>query len=259
MVCKNSALRLLVVALARTMPGVALLVIVAGCSGAGDTSDVPQSVADAWPAKWCQAEPGIMKEQLVAIMGAPTGTSATTMSWSAHQFQFNAFLDPDGTVKQLDTNTYSLSESEKSALQCDNVRTKESVASRAAAEPARNLPSACSLVSAAEMSAILSASVRAEANGESKCIYTPTAEVGPHVEFSVDWGDGEGAMAGIGMATQQEPGLTSPYDGIGDQAVSVGPALMIRTGEDLVTILFSGVEDAPVAARKIFDTAKAKM
>jgi hypothetical protein len=66
-------------------------------------------------------------------------------------------------------------------------------------------------------------------------------------------------MAGIGMATQQEPGLTSPYDGIGDQAVAVGPALMIRTGEDLVTILFSGVEDAPVAARKIFDTAKAKM
>ncbi len=260
MVSENSVLRRLgVAALARTMPGVALVVMIAGCSGADDASDVPHSVADSWPAKWCQAEPGIGKEELEAIMGAPTGASATYMSWSAHQFQFNAFLDPDGTVRQLDTNTHSLSDSEKSGLQCETIRTQESVAAKGVAKPARNYPSACSLVSAAEMSAILSASVLAEANGESKCIYTPTSDIGPRVELSVNWGDGEAAMAGLGMATQQEPGLTSPYDGIGDQAVAVGPGLMIRTDDDLVTILFSRVDDAPEAAKRIFDTAKAKM
>jgi hypothetical protein len=34
---------------------------------------------------------------------------------------------------------------------------------------------------------------------------------------------------------------------------------MIRTGEDLVSIVFSGVEDAPSKAKRIFDTAKARM
>jgi hypothetical protein len=66
-------------------------------------------------------------------------------------------------------------------------------------------------------------------------------------------------MKGMGIAEEHEPGITSPYDGIGDQAAAVGPALMIRTGEDLVTIVFSGVTDAPAAAKRIFDTAKAKM
>jgi hypothetical protein len=56
-----------------------------------------------------------------------------------------------------------------------------------------------------------------------------------------------------------EPGLTSPYDGIGDQAAAVGTGLMIRTGDDLVTIMFSGVADAPAKAKRIFDTAKARM
>ena len=32
------------------------------------------------------------------------------------------------------------------------------------------------------------------------------------------------AMIGAGMAAQAEPGLTTPYDGLGDQAIAVGPA-----------------------------------
>ncbi len=40
---------------------------------------------------------------------------------------------------------------------------------------------------------------------------------------------------------------------------TVGTALMIRTGDDLVTIVFSGVADAPAKAKRIFDTAKARM
>ncbi len=232
-----------------------------GCSDS-DTSGVDQSVAEAWPLKWCEAQPGITKEQLLAVMGPSTSTFPAALTWAAHQYQFNAFLDPDGTVRQLDINAHSLSETEKSALQCDQIRTRGSVAEHAGATtPEKIMPNACALVSAAEMSAILAAAVIAEPIDDSTCIYKPTAEVGPMVELSVRWGEGVGAMKGIGMAGQHEPGLASPYVGIGDEAVAVGTGLMIRTGEDLVTILFGGVSDvpAPEAAKKIFDTAKPKM
>ena len=66
-------------------------------------------------------------------------------------------------------------------------------------------------------------------------------------------------MQAAGTMDKNEPGIASPYDGIGDQAVAVGPSLMIRSGDDLISIVFSGVTDAPAAARKIFDTAKAKL
>ena len=38
------------------------------------------------------------------------------MSWSAHQYQFNAFFEADGTVRQLDINQHKLSDAEKAAL-----------------------------------------------------------------------------------------------------------------------------------------------
>ncbi len=239
---------------------VLLTAFVAACSGGGGQSGPSQAVADAWPGKWCEATPGIAGQQLAILMGPPTSKSDTTMSWSAHQYQFNAFLDPDGSVHQLDINFHSLSEAEKSAMKCDKVRTRESMdAQTAAATPARATPDACTLVSAAEMSAILGSPVEAQAPKPAKCIYQPASGASPYVEFSVDWGDGAAGMAGVGFASAHEPGLTSPYDGLGDQAVAVGPALMIRTGEDLVTIVFSGVDDVPAAAKKIFDTAKAKL
>ena len=236
---------------------VLFVAVIAGCGG--DPSGISRGVADAWPAKWCEAEPGITKDQLAAIMGKPTSGAAEFMSWSAHQYQFNAFLDADGTVRQLDANEHSLSDAEKAALKCESIRTRESAARAAAAAPVHNRLAACALVTSAEMSTILGAPMSADANGESKCIYKPTSGITPYIEFSVDWGDGKGAMAGIGLAEHHEPGLTSPYDGLGDQAAAVGPALMIRTGEDLVTIVFSGVDDAPAAAKKIFDTAKVRM
>lgn len=129
----------------------------------------------------------------------------------------------------------------------------------AAKEPAK----ACDMVTEAEMSVILGGAVTAQrndgSNGKTECIYSAVTGISPYVEFSVDWGSGEGAMMGMGMLGQHEPGMVSPYDGIGDQAAAVGPALMIRTGEDLVTIVFSGVDDTPAKAKQIFDTAKARM
>lgn len=130
-----------------------------------------------------------------------------------------------------------------------------------AAEPAPK--QACTLVSAQDMSTILGKAVTAEpderSNGKTECIYKPVKGLSPYVEFSVEWGGGEAAMTAMRMMGQVEPGTGSPYQGLGDQAASVGPELMIRTGEDLVTLVFSGVDNVPAKAKMIFDTAKARM
>jgi hypothetical protein len=251
----------------RFLVGFVVAASMAACSVAGSMGSDPQvsqSAADAWPAKWCQAQPGNTKEELIAIMGAPTGSSPTTMSWSAHQYQFNAFFDSKGKVEQLDINTHSLSAAEQAALKCETIRTRATVAraaSKAVAKAPRKFPAACALVTEAEMSAILGARVVAEARpgGNTECNYKPVSGISPAVKLSVDWGDGKVAMASAGAMGRREPGLTNPYEGIGDQAAAVGPALMIRTGEDLVTIVFIGVSGAPAKAKRIFETAKARM
>ena len=129
--------------------------------------------------------------------------------------------------------------------------------------PEKKPAQACEMVTLAEMSAILGSEVVAKNNdhstGKTECIYTSVREGGPYVELSVSWGDGEAAMMGVGFLNSKEPGIASPYDGIGDQAIAVGTTLMIKTGEDLMHIVFSGVEDAPGAAKQIYTTAKARM
>ena len=53
---------------------------------------------------------------------------------------------------------------------------------------------------------------------------------------------------------QAEPGLADPLAGIGDQAVQAGPMLLIRRGEDLITLTLSGVdEDWATVAKAILD------
>ncbi len=66
-------------------------------------------------------------------------------------------------------------------------------------------------------------------------------------------------MAGVGFAEKSQSGLTSPLAGLGDQAVAAGPAFFIRTGDDLETIVLSGVKDQKAAAMKILEAAKEKM
>ncbi len=124
-------------------------------------------------------------------------------------------------------------------------------------------PKACDIVTAQEMSTILGAPVSGEAHegsvDKTECIYKPDNAVSPYVEFTVEWGEGESAMSAAGVMGQIAPGVADPYAGIGDKAIAVGTGLMIKTGDDLVTIMFSGVTDAPAKARKIFDTAKPRM
>lgn len=121
---------------------------------------------------------------------------------------------------------------------------------------------ACEMVAEAEMTRILGTTVTAKdlthSSGETDCKWAAPSGF-PAVELEMDWGDGEVAMGAASAMNRHEPGITSPYEGIGDQAIAVGPALMIKTGDDLMQLTFTGVEDAPLKAKKIFDTAKPRM
>lgn len=136
-------------------------------------------------------------------------------------------------------------------------------ASAATTAPAKPVTKACEMVTQAAMSAILGGAVTAKANdrsnGQTQCIYTAVAGISPYAELKVDWGDGKIAMQAMGMANKAEPGITNPLEGLGDQAVQIGPTLMIRSGEDLVTIIFSGVDDVLPRGRKVFALVKAAL
>jgi hypothetical protein len=114
------------------------------------------------------------------------------------------------------------------------------------------LRKACALVTAAEMSAILGAPVTAEGDdrsGQTKCTYSVAQGPSPYAEVQLSWGDGEAGMAGAGLAG---PGVANPYAGLGDQAASAGPMLLIKRGQDLITLVLSGV-DIRATAKQIYE------
>ena len=132
----------------------------------------------------------------------------------------------------------------------------------AAALPERK--PACELVTAAEMSAILGAEVNAVPNeasaNKTDCIYKPVADAGPSIQLSMDWGGGKAAQAAMAGSGETDADRAGPYVGIGDETFAIGPTLMIRNGEDMMTIAFGGgVEQTPALAKKIFDTAKPRL
>jgi hypothetical protein len=75
-----------------------------------------------WPEKWCSVQPGATRDDLVEVMGQPTSETEESLSWSAFNYQFNAFLDVQGHIRQMDINTIMLSQAEQSALECDETR-----------------------------------------------------------------------------------------------------------------------------------------
>lgn len=245
-------------------PRLILLALLAGCSTA-HTAATGAAPAAAETTKWCNAKPGATREQLLALMGRPVTALDTQLIWEAPPLRFLAFLDANGTAKQLEISTHNLSESEIAALPCKPVRSRRAMmleAAAAAKKPHTSTP-ACQLVSPAEMSTILGTPVVGKPDdrqGEfTQCTYRPASAIFPSVELKLTWGDGAAAMQGMGMAGKREPGLVTPYDGIGDQAGVAGPLLLIKTGDDLMTMVFSGVTGTPEKAKRIFDTAKARM
>ncbi len=110
----------------------------------------------------------------------------------------------------------------------------------------------CSYVTVSEMRAILHTAVAARVSGGNKCVYELPSGPGPRSQIEVDRGDGRIAMKSAGA-------MGSPLKGVGDQAVSVGPTIMVRTGEDLVQVQMSGVQAPIQKATTIYNIVKKRL
>lgn len=118
-------------------------------------------------------------------------------------------------------------------------------------------PAACNLIPAEEMSAVLGKPVTAVADDrgkQTKCTYESSdGEIGgAYAEVQLNWGDGEAGMAGVGLAKPQLEKVMGELAGLGDQATSVGPMILIRRNNDLITLVLSGVPDSVTSAKRIY-------
>lgn len=142
--------------------------------------------------------------------------------------------------------------------------------------------SACELVTASEMSAILGGTVQASAGGNERppaateCIYqsagaTTTgsgldelASANPYAEVEVDWGGGDpvvlGASADLANAAATMD-AANPLKGLGDRAYQVtADQVFISTHGNLMMIRFARQSvDAKAKARRIFEAAQPRM
>lgn len=118
-------------------------------------------------------------------------------------------------------------------------------------------PTACGLIPAAEMSALLGSPVSAVADdrsGQTTCTYSTAGEElgAPYAEVELSWGDGAAGMAGAGIVQPQVGAVMGELAGLGDQAVYAGPMILIRRKDDLISIVVSGVPDGTGAAKRIY-------
>jgi hypothetical protein len=82
---------------------------------------------------------------------------------------------------------------------------------------------------------------------------------GAYAEVQLSWGDGVAGMKGVGAMEPQLGEVMGKLAGLGDQATSVGPMILIRRGGDLVTLVISGVPDATTAAKRIYGLLDARL
>lgn len=129
----------------------------------------------------------------------------------------------------------------------------------------RAAATACAMLTASEMSAIVGTAVKAEpeeGNGTTTCRYRPAPDSSPFVEVKIEWGGGAAAMMAtnvLGALDRDMRKVIDPLAGIGDQATSIGPVLMVRTGDDLVNLMMLGVDDEVAKARRIIDAMRPRM
>jgi hypothetical protein len=125
-------------------------------------------------------------------------------------------------------------------------------------------PTACTLISNAEMSTILGAAVVGvsdDRGGQTKCTYSPAGEEigGAYAEVQLSWGDGVAGMKGAGAMKPELGKVMGEFAGLGDQATSVGPMILIRRGADLITLVISGVTDGATAVKRIYELLNARL
>ncbi len=121
---------------------------------------------------------------------------------------------------------------------------------------------ACKLITLEEMKAMLGAEVVAtaeEGGGSTRCVWNPPSGGMPMAELKIEWGMAEAALTAMGMLSKHEPGINSPYDDLGDEAVVTGPVVMIKKDQDLFSIMSVGAGNPDAIIRKIYETAVARL
>jgi len=66
-------------------------------------------------------------------------------------------------------------------------------------------------------------------------------------------------MKGAGAMEPQLGKVMGQLAGLGDQATSVGPMILIRRSADLITLVISGVPDTTAAAKRIYGLLDARL
>jgi hypothetical protein len=108
-------------------------------------------------------------------------------------------------------------------------------------------PTACSLISQAEMAEILGGAVATpeahEGLASTTCRYLPASETSAiYAEVQIEWEAGEAAMQGARFAQRALEGaidasVSDPLTGLGDEAtIIIGGIMMVRAGEIVITI-----------------------
>ena len=124
-------------------------------------------------------------------------------------------------------------------------------------------PTACTMVTQERMSEILGKQVVSapdeSSSGVTKCVYTAPSSLSPDAWVSVEWGEAQSARMGAGLATRQSPDLVDPLDGLGDEAFMTGPVLFVISGEDVIQIYLTGVDEIAPPAAKILALVQPKL
>lgn len=130
------------------------------------------------------------------------------------------------------------------------------------ASAATNRKAACDLVTVEEMGQILGKTVVATPSGGNKCHWAPPEEGMTFAELEIGWGDGEVAMQAFSQVTKIEKDMdkvAGPYDDLGDEAMIIGPVVMVKRGEDLFQIQAWGTDDAEAAVHKIYGLVTSRL
>lgn len=104
-----------------------IALLLAGCGSSQPQTrswETGPSDADAsrWATNWCDVVVGSTREAASKIMGPPTEFTDADASWTGFGYQFIAFFDENGTVRQLDFNDIMASAAQKARIRCADSR-----------------------------------------------------------------------------------------------------------------------------------------
>jgi len=83
---------------------------------------------DRWLDAWCDLDPGMGQEEIVGLMGPPSGEYTVAdggepqLWWALDQYDFRVYLDADGTVLELVGDYDALTVDDRDQLPCPELR-----------------------------------------------------------------------------------------------------------------------------------------